>query len=140
MSELGSIFDGAPNAGAGAKGPDVRVQAQVPRSWLGSPDGLEISVPDKVPYEGGTVPRRLGPGEPAGKITLHLASDLGERTTLRLRGQGGEHPESGLPGDLLVQVTIVAEESAGLGLVVPVVVIAAVAAAAAWWSYGIWWG
>ncbi|MCH9688592.1 MAG: hypothetical protein K0V04_44585 [Deltaproteobacteria bacterium] len=140
MGELGSIFDGAPGSGTGAKGPDIRVQATVPRRWLGAADGVFISTPDRVPFEGSTVARSRGPDDPKGGVTLHLSAELGERTTLRLRGQGGEHPGKGRPGDLLVTVTIVDDQPRRWGWMVAVVLVAAAGAATAWWGYGRWWG
>lgn len=135
MGELGNIFEGT-EARGGTKGPDVRVKADVPRAWLDRPDGVLIDVPDRVPFEGDTVPRRRGHDDPPGAVRMHLSAQLGERAMLRLRGQGGEHPESGIPGDLLVEITVVEGGDERRWWLV-VVVVAAVAAAGAG-AYALW--
>lgn len=137
MGELGSIFEGTEGE-RGAKGPDLRVKADVPRRWLERSEGVLIDVPDRVPFAEGTVPRRRGPDDPRGAVRLHLSPQLGERAMLRLRGQGGEHPESGLPGDLLVEITVVEgggdERRRWLVIVLAVAVAGAAAGAYALWG------
>lgn len=129
MGELGSIFDEAPATHGGAKGPDLRVQATVRRAELEAGRPVLVSVPDHVAFEGGTVPRHREVGDPSGEIRLHLSPQLASGAVLRLRRQGGEHPESGTPGDLLVELTVV--QARRLPWVAVVVVLAAAAAAAA---------
>lgn len=137
MSELGSIFDDVPATPAADKGPDVRVRAEVQRSQLAAGQAVLVPVPDRVAYGGGTVPRRREAGDPPGAVRLHLSPRLREGSTLRLRRQGGEHPQSGVPGDLLVEIAVV--EPSRRPLVIAVVVAAA-ATLGAWLSHGVWWG
>lgn len=124
MGRLGSIFDEGSPTGSDAKGPDLRVRATVRRSELESGRPVLVPVPDRVPYEGGTVPRSREAGDPEGAVRLHLSSQLADGTVLRLRRQGGEHPSSGVPGDLLVELAIVRARRA------PWIVLAIVATAA----------
>lgn len=139
MSELGSIFDDLPVT-SGDKGPDLRVRVVVRRAELEAGQAVLVPVPDHVPYAGGTVPRRREAGDPPGAVRLHLSPRLVEGSTLRLRRQGGEHPVSGVPGDLLVELGIAAPPRRSPLLAVVVGLAAAAAAAAAWWSHGVWWG
>lgn len=134
MSELGSIFDDVPATTAADKGPDVRVRAVVRRAELAAGQAVLVPVPDRVPHEGGTVPRRRETGDPPGAVRLHLSPRLAQGATLRLRRQGGEHPTSGVPGDLLVEIAVV--EPSKRPLVIAAVVVAA-AAAGAWLSYAL---
>ena len=138
MGELGSIFDGAPAAGAsGPRGPDVKVRAPVRASMIERGEEVLISVPERVSFEDDTVPRRCGPGDRPGEVRLHLSPQLNDGVTLRLRGQGGEHPESGLPGDLLVTIEVVAAEEGGNRTWLVVAAVAVLGAAAAtWWIFG----
>ena len=102
MAELGSVFE---EAGEGPRGPDLRVSVEVPRSALGA--CLRAPVPRRIAAEGDLVDRAVSPtDEDPDRIELHLPESLGPRTMLRLRGQGGVHPE-GRPGDLLVVVELV---------------------------------
>jgi hypothetical protein len=141
VSELGSIFDEPSAAGGGDKGPDLRVRATVRQSELEAGQPVLVPVPDRVAYEGGTVPRRREAGDPPGEVRLHLSAQLVDGTVLRLRRQGGEHPTSGVPGDLLVEVCIVPRREAGPRLVIGLALAAAAATAAVgWWSHGVWWG
>ncbi|MEM7159317.1 MAG: hypothetical protein AAF799_41145 [Myxococcota bacterium] len=137
MAKLGSIFTESPKGGPRAKGPDLRVEATLTRSQLRS-SAIEVTVPDRVPHDGGTVPRRRGPDDPPGAVRLHLSPQLQDGATLRLRGQGGEHPDSGTPGDLLLTLTVV-EGGASRGWMF-VLLLGAVAAAAAWGTHGQLWG
>ena len=64
-------------------------------------------MPRRIAAEGNLVERAVSPGdEDPDRIELHLPEQLSPRTMLRLRGQGGVHPD-GLSGDLLVVVEIV---------------------------------
>ncbi len=140
MGELGSIFEDGPSKGKGAKGPDVRVKAPITESMLADGDEVLITVPDRVPYEGGMVPRRRGPGDRPGEVSLHLSSQLKDGVTLRLRGQGGEHPKSKVPGDLLVTIEVVPDPPTGGRWLLVVALAAGAAGLTAWLSYGTWWG
>lgn len=139
MGELGSIFEDEPVAPSTEKGPDVRVRAVVRRSELAAGQAVLVKVPDHVPHGEGTVPRRREAGDPSGAVRLHLSPQLGDGATLRLRRQGGEHPRSGIPGDLLVTLAIEAAPAASRGWLVVIAAVVA-AAATAWWSHGAWWG
>ncbi|MCA9650667.1 MAG: hypothetical protein KC501_12205 [Myxococcales bacterium] len=124
MGELGSIFDGVP-AATGTKGPDLRVQVTVRRSQLERGESVVVEVPDEVPHGDLLVPRRRGSDDPPGGVRLHLSPRLGERTMLRLRGQGGEHPDSGRPGDLLVEVSVTPDPARRWWIVIALAVAAA---------------
>jgi hypothetical protein len=137
VGELGSIFDDLPVV-SGDKGPDVRVRVVVRRAELEAGQAVLVPVPDHVPFAGGTVPRHRDAGDPPGAVRLHLSPRLALGSTLRLRRQGDEHPVSGLPGDLLVELAIAAPPRRAP--VIAVVVAAAAAAGLAWWSHGVWWG
>jgi hypothetical protein len=137
MGQLGSIFDDLPATHAAEKGPDVRVQAVVRRAELEAGRSVLVPVPDHVPYRGGTVPRRRETGDPPGAVRLHLSPRIAEGATLRLRRQGGEHPTTGVPGDLLVELALAKPRR---GPLVVAVAVAAAAAAVAWLSHGSWWG
>lgn len=147
MGQLGSIFDdGTPTSGA-VKGPDLKVQATVHRGDLGGDDGVVVEVPDRVPFGEGTVPRRCEPSDPKGAVVLHLSPDSGKRAMLRLRGQGGKHPETGSAGDLILDITVVegrsprsAAPSDGGSTRWPLLLVVLVGAAVAWGSHGTWWG
>jgi hypothetical protein len=136
MSRLGSVFDDLPTA-SGDKGPDVRVLAAVRRADLEAGRAVIVPAPDEVPYDGGTVPRRREADDPAGAVRLHLSPGLAHGATLRLRRQGGEHPATGVPGDLFVTIAVVEPSRAPI---VIAIAIAAGAVAAAWLSHGVWWG
>jgi DnaJ-class molecular chaperone len=131
MSQLGSIFDDVPATTAADKGPDVRVRAEVRRAQLAAGEAVLVPVPDRVAHEGGSVPRRREAGDPPGAVRLHLSPRLAHGATLRLRRQGGEHPASGVPGDLLVEIAVIEPSKRPL---VIAVVVAVVAAAGAWLS------
>ena len=137
MGQLGSIFDDVPATSAADKGPDVRVRAEVHRSQLAAGEAVLVPVPDRVAYEGGPVPRRREAGDPPGAVRLHLSPRLREGSTLRLRRQGGEHPQSGVPGDLLVEIAVV-EPSKRPWVIA--VMVAVAAGLGAWLSHGAWWG
>lgn len=138
VGELGSIFDDVPATSGADKGPDLRVRAVVRQAQLEAGEAVLVPVPDSVPYEGGTVPRRCEAGDPPGAVRLHLSPRLADGATLRLRRQGGEHPSTGVPGDLLVQVAIAPAPRRGPLVVAAVIMV--VTAAAAWLSHGLWWG
>ena len=102
---LGNIFGDA-EAGDGPRGQDMKVDVEVPRSALGTPSGFAVPIPVEMSIDGGTVKRRLGPGEAGGRVQLHLPTDFRDGSVLRLRGQGGEQ-DGGRPGDLFVTVRLV---------------------------------
>jgi hypothetical protein len=136
MSQLGSVFDELP-AASGDKGPDVRVLAAVRRADLEAGRAVTVPVPDEVAHAGGTVPRRREADDPVGAVRVHLSPGLAHGATLRLRRQGGEHPATGVPGDLFVTIAVIEPRR------MPMVIAAAIvigAAAAAWLSHGVWWG
>jgi hypothetical protein len=137
MSRLGSIFDDHPATQEADKGPDLRVRAVVRRAELEAGRSVLVPVPDHVPYQGSTVPRRCEAGDPPGAVRLHLSPRLSEGATLRLRRQGGEHPTTGVPGDLLVELALAKPRR---GPLVLAAAVAAAAAAAAWLSHGSLWG
>jgi hypothetical protein len=139
MSQLGSIFDELP-AASGDKGPDVRVLAVVRRAELEAGQAVIVPVPDDVPYEGSTVPRHREADDPLGAVRLHLSPGLVHGATLRLRRQGGEHPTTGVPGDLLVTIAVIEPSRKPMKPMVIAAAVAAGATAAAWLSHGVWWG
>ena len=101
---LGNIFDAAGDT-TGPRGPDLKVQVDVPRDALGIPDGFAVPVPTAMELDGEPVPRRLGPGESGGFVRLHLPEGFTDGATLRLRGQGGQR-DGGSAGDLYVTVRL----------------------------------
>lgn len=103
MAELGSVFEDEGDDDR-PRGPDLRVSVEVPRAALGAT--LRAPVPARIAAEGELIERAVLDGDEPGRVVLHLAEELPERTVLRLRGQGGVHPE-GRPGDLLVVVELV---------------------------------
>ena len=110
MSGLGNIFDGLEEGaeteeGASARGPDLRVEVEIPRNFLGDPEGIVADVPEQVPQGETTVRRHVGPGDDPTGVRLHLPETLPDGATLRLRGQGGV-TGGGRPGDLYVRVKI----------------------------------
>jgi hypothetical protein len=105
MSGLGNVFDAVAPAADVPRGPDLAVSVEVPRSALGRADGFLVDVPAVLPAEGALVARALDPQAREAGVRLHLARTLPDRATLRLRGQGGVHPQ-GTPGDLLVTITV----------------------------------
>lgn len=112
MSGLGNIFDGLEEGkgeeeSAPSRGPDLRVEVEIPRNFLGDPDGIIADVPRDVPQGDTTVRRHVGPGDDPEGVRLHLPETLPDRATLRLRGQGGVE-DGGRPGDLYVTVKVVA--------------------------------
>jgi hypothetical protein len=135
VGRIGSIFDDVPVALDGDKGPDVRVRAVVPRAELEAGRVVLVPVPDRVPYEDGTVPRRREAGDPPGAVRLHLSSQLVHGAMLRLRRQGGEHPTTGVPGDLLVELAIVVPRRRWTWVVVGVSIAVAMAATAAMFAW-----
>ncbi len=105
MAELGSIL-ADPEAGSDApRGPDLHVEVEVPRAALGAEDGFEAPVPREVGHGGERVARASSPLEDGEVVTLRLPESFPDGGTIKLRGQGGTHPE-GRPGDLLVTVSL----------------------------------
>jgi hypothetical protein len=102
VAELGSVFDEQPDDRP--RGPDLRVSIEVPRAALGA--SLRAPVPARLAHAGDLVERVTLANDTPGYVELHLPHDLPERAQLRLRGQGGVHPD-GRPGDLLVLTQIV---------------------------------
>lgn len=136
MSEggLGNIFDAA---GKGEqdrhtpRGPDFRVEVQIPRSALGGEAGVDAPVPEQRTIDGKIVRRNTTPGDPPGMVRLHLPADFKDGAALRLRGQGGRS-EGGRAGDLLLTVRLVDEPSSSL--LWWVVLLAVVLAGGAAWA------
>jgi hypothetical protein len=102
MAELGSVFEDE-GEDEGPCGPDLRVSVEVPRVALGAT--FRAPVPLRIAADGELVERAQTDDDPE-RIVLHLPEELPERALLRLRKQGGVHPE-GPPGDLLVLVELV---------------------------------
>lgn len=102
VAELGSVFEDEEEDSP--RGPDLRVSVEVPRVALGA--SLRAPVPPRIAAEGDLVERAVTDGADPNSVELHLPEELAPRTMLRLRGQGGVHPE-GRPGDLLVLVELV---------------------------------
>jgi hypothetical protein len=129
VGELGSIFE---DDGADApRGPDLRVKVDVPRTALGADHGYAALVPDEIEHEGQLVARVRGPGDPPGRIALHLPKTFASGSVLRLRRQGGR-AEGGMPGDLYLQITVVEPVDSGLRGIVVVFVIALLGAIGVW--------
>ena len=106
MTALGSVLE--PEGGGGPKGPDLFYVAQVPPKALGDTAGYAVAVPQALDHEGQKVPRAASPHDEGGKIRLHLPAQVPEGAVLRLRGQGGVVAGGGAPGDLLLQIEVVA--------------------------------
>jgi hypothetical protein len=130
MSEIGNIFEDV-TGGEGPRGPDLRVNVDVPRSALGREGGYAASVPDAIEHEGQLVERTRGPGDPPGSITLHLPETFASGAVLRLRRQGGR-VDGGVPGDLHLRITIVEPVDDGVRGLVVVFVLALATAIGVW--------
>lgn len=104
MAELGSIL-AASEADDGPRGADLRVEVEVPRGALGTESGFEVPVPREIEHAGELVERAPSPLESGDVVTLRLPAQFPDGGTIKLRGQGGVHPE-GRPGDLLVTVQL----------------------------------
>lgn len=106
MGELGSIFEAdEEERGGRLRGPDLQVTVEVPRSALGAAGGFVADIPPALENGGDLVTRAPSPdGEPG--VRLFLPEALPAGAVLRLRGQGGLHPE-GVAGDLRVRVQVV---------------------------------
>jgi hypothetical protein len=103
MGELGSIF--AEEAGDESKprGEDLYFVVEVPRNYLGDPDGFVADIPEEIEKDDVMVRRVVMPGDDG--VPLRLPEDFPTGRTLRLRRQGGVC-EEGLPGDLYVKVEL----------------------------------
>lgn len=129
MAELGDIFEGEDKQGP--KGRDLRVTVTVPHDALGRPGGYAARIPEHIEVGDRLVRREPSPHDEGDDVRLHLPTDLASGSMLRLRGQGGERPEGGRPGDLYVEVLIEQpDQSAGplalralLGLALLLVVV-----------------
>ncbi|MEM6997121.1 MAG: hypothetical protein AAF721_41840 [Myxococcota bacterium] len=133
---LGNIFDAVEDTSQtpGAKGPDFRVEVEVPRSALGNPQGFAVPVPPEQEIGNGTFKRKVGPGDEADSVRLHLPTDFDGGATLRLRGQGGVADPDGRAGDLYVTVRVV-EDPPAAGQWLWLVVIALVVVGGAVWFF-----
>lgn len=123
MGELGSIFEAGEEAGAGRpRGQDLYVTVEVPRSALGAAQGYAADIPASIEHEGESVSRApASDGEPG--VRLFLPETLPEGAVLRLRGQGGLHPE-GVAGDLMVRVRVVEPPARPLWIQVMLILLA----------------
>ena len=130
MTRLGSVFD---DDGGGSRGPDLRVEVEVPRNGLGDPAGVRVKVPLTVAVDGQPV-RRVDPHEEGDSVCLHLPATLPDNATLRLRGQGGVGER---PGDLLVHIHLVdpAPTSSRPPAFALVLLVVAAASGAAWFVF-----
>jgi hypothetical protein len=129
MGELGSIFED--DSADAPRGPDLRVNVDVPRSALGREGAYAAMVPDEIEHDGRLVARVQGPGDPPGRISLHLPETFASGSVLRLRRQGGR-AEGGVPGDLYLQITVVEPVDSGLRGIVIVFVLALLGALGVW--------
>ena len=127
MGELGSIFEADDEQRGGRmRGPDLHVTVDVPRSALGAVAGFAAEIPATLEHQGESVTRAPSPDGEAG-VRLFLPPELPDGAVLRLRGQGGVHPE-GVPGDLMVRVNVVEPPPRPIGIWVATAVVALVLA------------
>jgi DnaJ-class molecular chaperone len=106
VGELGSIFEADDEQRVGRpRGPDLLVTVDVPRQALGTQEGFTAAVPETLEHDGEPVSRAPSPDGESG-VRLFLPETLPAGAVLRLRGQGGVHPD-GVPGDLMVRVNVV---------------------------------
>ncbi len=104
MTGLGNVFDSFEGEQDSPRGPDLRVSVEVPRAALGG--SIRVQVPARLAADGDLVERIQAPGEDPDRVLLHLPGSLPAGAVLRLRGQGGGHPD-GRPGDLYVVIELV---------------------------------
>lgn len=133
---MGSIF--GQEGAEGPRGPDLRVDVEVPRSALGAPGGYKAHVPVTIEHEetGSTVQRTVLDGD-AEHLPLHLPRNFSSGAMLRLRGQGGVCPE-GRPGDLYVKVHVVEDPSPPLARWIAVAVGTSVVSGGVAWMLMQW--
>lgn len=115
MAGLANIFDASEGEPSAARGPDLRVTAEVPRAGLGH--GVRVAVPQRLAADGDLVERVVDAADPE-RVTLHLPDELPPGAVLRLRGQGGVGRPGERPGDLFVVVELV-DRPAQPGEIVP---------------------
>lgn len=123
MSGLGNVFDAVETSAEAPRGPDLRFSVHVPRSALGREDGFVAEVPLTLPHEGEQIERAREPDAEGTGLILHLSPTVPDGATLRLRGQGGVHPE-GVPGDLWITIHLVDDPPRALGWRTMAVVVA----------------
>ncbi len=88
-SSLGNVLEPEPGDADKRRGPDIRVDIEVPPCALGDPAGYAAPLPHKVPYAGERIERAVVPGEE------HLLRLFGEpyatfrRRTPRYVGRAG---------------------------------------------------
>jgi hypothetical protein len=103
MGNLGSIFAEDPADADKPRGEDLYFVVEVPRNYLGDPDGFLADIPEEIEKDGVMVKRAVVPGDDG--VPLRLPEDFPSGRTLRLRRQGGV-VEGGLPGDLFVKIEL----------------------------------
>lgn len=111
MGELGSIFAEDPGAESKPRGEDLYFVVDVPRNYLGDPDGFVAEIPEEIDKDGVMVKRVVIDGDDG--VPLRLPEDFPSGRTLRLRRQGGVR-DDGVPGDLFVKVELVAPDETAL--------------------------
>lgn len=103
MGSLGSVLE--PER-SGSKGPDLRVEVDVPRAALGHAHGVALEVSDTLVGDDGRSHARVpSPHDPPGEVRLHLPASFPDGGVLKLRGQGARGDAS-RAGDLLVRVRL----------------------------------
>ena len=104
MAQLGNVLQGGD--GAGPRGPDLRVQVQVPPGALGHDGGVYVRIPLELPAGGRRGRRAPSPFDQRDRVLLRLPASLPNGAAIALRGQGAQQ-EGCQPGDLHVQVQVV---------------------------------
>ncbi len=127
IEELLRQFTGA-GGGGFEPGPRRRRRAAMP----GEDIEHELTVPFATAVAGGEANLRIRrPGAKTETISVKIPAGIDEGQTIRLRGQGGESPTGGPPGDLLITIRVQPHEHytrQGLDLTVKVPVTLAEAA------------